>query len=271
MTGRMKDKVVFITGAARGQGRAHAIKLASEGADIIAIDVCAASADADYAAATPEDLLETVAAVEALGRRIVHRIVDVRDLAGLENVVGEGVDKLGRLDAVVANAGVVTWGRFWEIDPQAWDDVIAVNLTGVFNTMRAATPAMIAGGRGGSIIITSSVAGLKSLPAQAHYSASKSGVVGLAKTAAIELAEYGIRVNTIHPWGVTTHMGVIGEEGQAVFGAHPEYGPLMQQILKEPRQSTPEDIAHLVAFLASDESRTITAAQIPIDHGATKV
>jgi len=267
----MEGKVVFITGAARGQGRAHAIRMATEGADIIAVDVCAASAAADYAPATPEDLQETVASVQALGRRIVHRVVDVRDLAGLEDVVAEGVGKLGRLDAVVANAGVVTWGRFWEIDPQTWDDVVAVNLTGVFNTMRAAVPAMIEGGRGGSIIITSSVAGLKSLPAQAPYSAAKSGVVGLAKTAAIELAEYGIRVNTIHPWGVTTHMGVIGPRGDAVFAAHPDYGPLLQQILKEPQQSTPEDIAHLVVFLASDESRTITAAQIPIDHGATKV
>ncbi|OZD00403.1 SDR family mycofactocin-dependent oxidoreductase [Rhodococcus sp. 06-221-2] len=271
MTDRMKDKVVFITGAARGQGRAHAVKLASEGADIIAVDVCAAPAAMDYNAATPEDLQETVAAVEALGRRVVHRVVDVRDLAGLESVVSEGVEKLGGIDAVVANAGFVTWGRFWEIDPQTWDDVVAVNLTGVFKTMRAAVPAMIEGGRGGSIIITSSVAGLKSLPAQAPYSAAKSGVVGLAKTAAIELAEYNIRVNTIHPWGVTTEMGVIGPDGQAVFGAHPDYGPLMQQILKEPRQSSPEDIANLVVFLASDESRTITAAQIPIDHGATKV
>ncbi|GAA0952112.1 mycofactocin-coupled SDR family oxidoreductase [Actinocorallia libanotica] len=268
---RVQGKVAFITGAARGQGRAEAVRLAEEGADLILTDLCASATETDYAAATPEELAETVALVEKLGRRVVHGIADVRDLDALEELVRRGVEELGRLDVVVANAGVVNWGRFWEMSPQRWQDMIDINLTGVFNTLRAAVPAMIAAGNGGSVIATSSVAGIKSLPGQSHYSAAKHGVVGFAKSAAIELAPYQIRVNTIHPWGVRTPMGEMGPEAQQIFTDHPSYGASMGQVLADPVFSEPEDIANLVLFLASDESRTITGAQLPIDHGATKV
>jgi NAD(P)-dependent dehydrogenase (short-subunit alcohol dehydrogenase family) len=200
----------------------------------------------------------------------VHAIADVRDLGALEAVVGAGVARFGRLDIVVANAGIVSWGRFWEMSPQRWRDMIDINLTGVYNTLRAAATAMIAAGNGGSIIATSSVAGIKSLPGEAHYSAAKHGVVGLVKAAAIELAPYRIRVNSIHPWGVRTPMAD-GTDMRKIFADNPSYVASMGQILFEPPISEPEDIANAVLFLASDESRTITGTQLTIDHGATKV
>jgi SDR family mycofactocin-dependent oxidoreductase len=268
---RVAGKVALVTGAARGQGRAHAVKLAEEGADLILTDICAKPTETDYVAAAPEDLAETVAAIEKLDRRVVHAVADVRDLDAMQALVDKGVAQFGRLDIVVANAGIVTWGRFWEMSPQRWHDMIDINLTGVYNTLRAAVPAMISAGNGGSIIATSSVAGIKSLPGQAHYSAAKHGVVGLVKTAAIELAPYRIRVNTIHPWGVRTPMGEMGPEGQQVFADNPSYAAAMGQILFEPPISEPEDIANAVLFLASDESRTITGTQLTVDHGATKI
>jgi SDR family mycofactocin-dependent oxidoreductase len=268
---RVQGKVALVTGAARGQGRAHAVRLAEEGADLIITDICDKPTETDYAAATPEELAETVAAIEKLDRRVVHAVADVRDLSALEALVSEGVTQFGRLDVVVANAGICTWGRFWEMSPQRWQDMIDINLNGVYNTMRAAAPAMIAAGNGGSIIATSSVAGIKSLPGQAHYAAAKHGVVGLVKAAAIELAPYRIRVNSIHPWGVRTPMGEMGAEGQKVFADNPSYAGSMGQILFDPHISEPEDIANAVLFLASDESRTITGVQLPVDHGATKV
>lgn len=271
MSKRLRGQVAFVTGAARGQGRAIAVRFAEEGADVIITDLCAPPTDTDYAPATPDDLAETVALIKKTGQQVVSGIADVRDLAALEELVTDGVERLGRLDIVVANAGIVTWGRFWEMTPQRWHDMIDINLTGVYNTLRAATPPMIRAGNGGSIIVTSSVAGIKALPGQAHYSAAKHGVVGLAKSAAIELAPYGIRVNTIHPWGVRTHMGQMGEEGAKVFADNPTYTASMGQIILDPPQSEPEDIANAVLFLASAESRTITGAQLPIDHGATKV
>jgi len=269
--GKLDGKVAFVTGAARGQGRAEALLLAAEGADLVLTDVCAAPTTTDYSAATPAELAQTVADAEALGRRVVHEVLDVRDLSGLEALVGRASQELGRLDVVVANAGIVTWGRFWEMDPQRWQDMIDINLTGVFNTLRAAAPTMIAAGHGGSIIATSSVAGIKSLPGQAHYSAAKAGVVGLVKSAAIELAPYRIRVNSVHPWGVATPMGAMGADGQKVFADNPSYAAAMGQLLFDPPISEPEDIAASVLFLASDDSRTITASQLTVDHGATKI
>ncbi len=185
--------------------------------------------------------------------------------------MSDGVSQLGRLDVVVANAGIVTWGRFWEMSPQRWQDMIDINLTGVFNTMRAAVPAMIEANNGGSIIATSSVAGIKSLPGQSHYSAAKAGVVGLVKSAALELAPYRIRVNSVHPWGVRTPMGEMGAEAQKVFADNPSYANAMGQVLFDPPISEPEDIAAGVLFLASDDSRTMTGAQLTLDHGATKI
>ena len=268
--GRVEGKVAFITGAARGQGRAHAERLAEEGADIIAIDICREVAPAPYPPATPEDLAETVRIVEGLGRRIVARQVDVRDSAGLAAVCRDGAAELGGIDIVIANAGINSWNRFWEMPDEQWQTLIDVNLTGAFKTLKAAAPIMIEQARGGSIIIVSSVSGLKSLPAQAHYSASKHGLVGLCKTAAIELGPYNIRVNTVHPWGVDTPMGHDATI-MDLFAKHPTYAASFAAILAEPQIASARDIADAVLWLASDESRIITAAQIPLDMGATKV
>ncbi|WP_055477258.1 mycofactocin-coupled SDR family oxidoreductase [Gordonia sp. HS-NH1] len=268
---KLAGRVAFITGAGRGQGRAEAVALAEHGADVILSDICATPAETDYPATTPEDLEETVALVEKAGQRAVSAVADVRDLSAMQAVVEQGVAEFGRLDIVVANAGIVSWGRFWEMAPERWQDMIDINLTGVFNTLRAAAPVMIELGNGGSIIATSSVAGIKSLPGQSHYSAAKHGVVGLVKSAAIELAPYKIRVNSIHPWGVNTPMGAMGADGAKVFADNPSYGAAMGQYWFDPPISEPEDIANAVVFLAGDESRTITGIQLPVDHGATKI
>jgi SDR family mycofactocin-dependent oxidoreductase len=270
--GLLEGRVAFVTGAARGQGRTHAVRLAREGADVIAVDVAGpVSSDNVFPPATPEDLKETVRLVEAEGRRIVARQADVRDSAGLDAVLAAAVPELGgRLDVVVANAGISNWNRFWEMPDEQWQTLIDINLTGVWRTLKAAVPFMLAAGNGGSIITVSSVAGLKSLPAQAHYSAAKHGVVGLTKTAAIELGEYGIRVNSIHPWGVNTPMGQ-DPTIHALFAAHPSYAASFGSILPQPQLAEPDDISDAVVWLASDLSRTVTAAHLPLDMGATKV
>ena len=269
--GKLDGRVAFITGAARGQGRAHAVRMAAEGADLVLADACReVTTVLDYLPASPEDLAETVRQVNALDRRAVSAQADVRDLPALQALVDRGVAELGRLDVVVANAGISTWGRFWEMPLEQWQDMVDINLTGVFHTLRAAAPAMIEAGNGGSIICTSSVSGIKSLPGQAHYSAAKHGVVGLANTAAIELAPYRIRVNTVHPWGVATPMAVPGPQQRQVFGDNPSYQAVMGQYWFEPGLSTPEDIANAVLFLASDDARTITGTQLTVDHGASK-
>lgn len=268
--GRVDGRVAFITGAARGQGRAHAVRLAEEGANIIAIDVCRQVTAAPYPPATPDDLAQTVKEVEATGRRIVAREVDVRDGARLDEVCRDGAAELGGLDIVVANAGINNWGRFWEMPDDQWQTLVDVNLTGVWRTLKAAAPIMIEQGRGGSMIITSSVAGLKSLPGQAHYAAAKHGLVGLCKAAAIELGQFNIRVNTIHPWGVDTPMGH-DETIYDMLARFPTYAASFAAILAEPQIATTRDIADAVLWLASDESRIVTGAQIPLDMGATKV
>ncbi len=200
MTQLLAGKVVFITGAARGQGRNHAIRLAQEGADVIAVDVCASvSEDVGYAAATEADLEETARLVRAEGREIVTAVADVRDLEALRAAVASGVDKFGRLDVVIANAGIATWNRFWEMPEEQWSTLVDINLNGVWRTMTAAVPAMIEAGNGGSIVIVSSAAGVAEAPGCAHYSAAKHGLVGLARTAATELGSFDIRVNSIHP------------------------------------------------------------------------
>jgi SDR family mycofactocin-dependent oxidoreductase len=270
--GKLDSKVALITGAARGQGRAHAVRMAQEGADVVLLDVCAAATRTDYPAATAEDLAETVRQVEALDRRVVWANADVRDLSALQAVVDRGVSELGRLDVVVANAGVSTWGRIWEMPTERWRDMIDINLTGVYHTLRATVPAMIEAGNGGSIICISSVAGIKALPGQAHYSAAKHGVVGLANSTAIELGPYRIRVNTVHPWGVSTPMALEGAEAhQKMFADNPSYMAAMGQYWFDPPISSPEDIANAVLFLASDDARTITGTQLTVDNGATKI
>jgi len=271
VSGPLQGRVAFITGAARGQGRAHAIRLAREGADIVALDICAPVSDCiGYAAATPEDLAETVRAVEAEGRKVLAREVDIRDDAALRQLVADGVEQFGRLDILIANAGVLSWGRIWELTDEQWDTVIGVNLTGTFRTLRAALPAMIEAGNGGSVVIVSSSAGLKATPGNGHYSASKHGLTALTNSLAIELSEFGIRVNSIHPYSVDTPM-IEPELMMQIFGQHPHYIHSFGPMLLQPNGFMGADeVADVVAFLAGDGSGTLTGAQIPVDKGVLK-
>jgi SDR family mycofactocin-dependent oxidoreductase len=262
---RLSGKVAFITGAARGQGRAEAVRLAAEGADIIAVDLCADPKSTSYAGATEADLAETARQVEALDRRIIASKTDVRDLAGLTEAVRAGVAQLGRLDVVVANAGICSGAMSWEITPEQWQETIDTNLTGVFYTAKATVPVLLEQGTGGSIIITSSVAGLRGHPFLGHYAASKHGVVGLAKTMAVELGQHNIRVNTVHPHGVNTGMSP-GEMFALMEKFSTTLAPIFMGTLPDP-VSEPEDIANAVAWLASDEARHVTGIQLPIDLG----
>jgi SDR family mycofactocin-dependent oxidoreductase len=267
MAGRVTGKVAFITGAARGQGRSHAIRLAEEGADIIAIDICQDYDTVGYGMSTEADLAETVKLVEALDRRIIARRADVRDAGALKAIVDEGVAELGKLDIVVANAGICTVQAWDEVTPAVWQDTLDTNLTGVWNTMVAGAPHLIANG-GGSIICTSSTAGIKGLPFLAPYVAAKHGVVGIAKTMANELASHKIRVNTVHPTGVNTPM-VAGLGGlDSLIGRDPNLGPIYMNTL--PVESVePRDISNAVLFLASDEAQYVTGLEFTVDAGNT--
>lgn len=188
MAATLEGRVAFVTGAARGQGRAHAVRLASEGADIVAVDVCGPVSDTiTYPAATSEELAETASAVEATGRKVLAREVDIRDLAAQQQLVADTIEQFGRLDVVVANAGVLSWGRMFEMSEEQWDSVIDVNLNGTWRTLRATVPAMIEAGNGGSIIVVSSSAGLKATPGNSHYAASKHGLVAITNSLALEV------------------------------------------------------------------------------------
>jgi SDR family mycofactocin-dependent oxidoreductase len=269
--GSLQGRVAFITGAARGQGRSHAERLAADGADIIALDICApASASVTYAPATREDLDETARLVEGHGRKILAREVDVRDDAALRELVADGMEQFGRLDIVVANAGVLSWGRVWELTDEQWDTVIGVNLTGTWRTLRATVPAMIEAGNGGSIVVVSSSAGLKATPGNGHYSASKHGLTALTNTLAIELGEYGIRVNSIHPYSVETPM-IEPEAMMEIFARHPSFVHSFPPMPVQPNGvMTADEVADVVAWLAGDGSGTLTGTQIPVDKGALK-
>lgn len=268
----LAGRVAYVTGAARGQGRSHCVRLARAGADVVAIDACGpVAAHNGYAPATPADLAETVSLVEGEGRKIVAKEVDVRDLEGQQRVVADAVEQFGRLDIVVANAGVMNWGRLWEISAQQFQDVVDTNLTGVWNTVKAVVPPMIDAGNGGSIITISSAAGIKAVPGCGHYCATKFGVVGLTNSLAVELGEYGIRVNSVHPYGTDTPMGNDTSMWQ-VFADHQRYihsfspGALPTESL-----AAPDLVSDIVVFLASDASSLITAAQIPADKGYLKI
>jgi SDR family mycofactocin-dependent oxidoreductase len=270
MAGRVAGKVAFITGAARGQGRSHAIRLAEEGADIIAVDICRDYDTVGYPMATEADLAETVKAVEALDRRIVAAQADVRDADGLKAAVDDGVAQLGRLDIVSANAGICSIQPWDEVTPAVWQDTLDTNLTGVWNTMVVSVPHLIAAG-GGSIICTSSTAGIKGLPYLAPYVAAKHGVVGIARSMANELAAHRIRVNTVHPAGVDTPMGA----GLASLGGleqlrirDPHLGPIFMNTLPV-ENVDPRDISNAVLFLASDEARYVTGLEFTVDAGNT--
>jgi (+)-trans-carveol dehydrogenase/(-)-trans-carveol dehydrogenase len=274
MAGRVAGKVAFITGAARGQGRSHAIRLAQEGADIIAVDILEDVPGIPYAGATEADLAETVKQVEALDRRIVASKADVRDYAGLKKAVDDGVAQLGRLDIVSANAGVGTSPhKSWELDEDTWQTMIDINLTGVWHTAKAAIPHLIEGGNGGAIILTSSAAGLQAYENIAHYVSAKHGVVGLMRTLALELAPHMIRVNSIHPTQVDTPM-IQNEATYRLFRPdleHPtkdDFAPASQTVNALPIPWVePVDISNAVLFLASDEGRYVTGVTLPVDAG----
>ncbi len=270
--GPLEGRVAFITGAARGQGRAHAIRLADEGADISAVDVCGPISDTiTYPLGSSEELAETVRAVEASGRKVLSREVDIRDLAALQQMVADGIEQFGRLDIVVANAGVLNWGRLWEISAQQWQDVIDINLTGVWNTIKAVVPAMIEAGNGGSIINISSAAGIKAVPGGGHYCASKFGVVALTNSLAIELGEFGIRVNSVHPYGTDTPMGNDVSMYQ-MFADHQTYiHSFSPGALPTDSLAAPDLVSDIVVWLAGDGSSLLTAAQIPADKGYLKI
>lgn len=279
-TGSLDGRVAFVTGAARGQGRAHAIRLATEGADIIAIDICGpVSPSITYELPTPEDLEGTVRGVEAAGRKILARQADIRDGAALRQVVADGVEQFGRLDIVVANAGVLNWGRLWELSDEQWDTVIDVNLSGTWRTIRAAVPAMIEAGNGGSIIIVSSSAGLKATPGNGHYAASKHGLTALTNTLALEVGEFGIRVNSIHPYSIETPM-IEPEAMMEMFKKHPSFLHSFPPMPVNPHDPdgkrhrnefmAAEEVSDVVAWLAGDGSATLSGVQIPVDRGALK-
>ncbi|MGV8873166.1 MAG: mycofactocin-coupled SDR family oxidoreductase [Rhodococcus sp. (in: high G+C Gram-positive bacteria)] len=276
MAGRLEGKVAFITGAARGQGRSHAIRLAQEGADIIAVDICENidTVTPFYPLSTEEELAETVKQVEALDRRIFARRADVRDLEQLQAVFDEGVAELGRVDIVVANAGIATYGLSWELTTEQWKDMIDVNLTGVFHTAKVAIPALIAAGRGGSIVFTSSIGGLKGIQHVGHYVAAKHGIVGLMRTMANELGQYSIRVNTVHPTNVDTIM--IQNPGTYSMFAPGDPEPTQEKAMAgfASLNTLPVpwiesvDISNAVLYLSSDEGRYVTGVTLPVDAGA---
>lgn len=265
--GRVQGKVAFITGAARGQGRSHAVRLAEEGADIIAVDACQDFDTVGYAMATEADLADTVKAVEALDRRIVAVKADVRDAAALKAAVDEGVAQLGRLDIVSANAGICTVQKWDEVTPQLWADTLDVNLTGVWHTCVATIPHLLTAG-GGSIVITSSTSGIKGQPWLAPYVAAKHGIVGVMRSLANELAEHDIRVNTIHPAGVDTPL-VAGLGGMNQFiEQSPTMGPIFMNTMPV-EVVDPVDISNALLYLASDEARYVTGLEMKVDAGCT--
>jgi (+)-trans-carveol dehydrogenase len=275
MSGRMAGKVAFITGAARGQGRSHALRLASEGADIIAVDACVQVDSVGYPLSTLDDLFETQRLVEKTGRRVLVARCDVRDFDGLASTLQTGIDELGHLDCVVANAGILSHGLAHEQSEQQFQDMIDVNLMGVWKTVKAAIPHFIAQGQGGSIILTSSVMGMRASTGTVSYTAAKFGVVGMMKNLAHEMAPFHVRVNAVHPTSVDTPMI-----------SNDSLSRRMRPDLKNPTMADavgalasinlwdvpwvePDDVSNAVLWLASDESRYVTGISLPVDLGAT--
>jgi SDR family mycofactocin-dependent oxidoreductase len=274
VSGRLTGRVAVITGAARGQGRAHAVRLAGEGADIIAVDLAGKLPScAPYPSSTPEDLAETARLVEATGRRILTTAVDTRDLDGMRKAVDDGIASLGRLDIIVANAGISAPAAWNEITPDAFRDVMDVNVTGTWNTVMAGAQHIIDGGRGGSIILIGSAAGIKLQPFMIHYTASKHAVTGMARAFAAELGKHSIRVNSVHPGPVVTPMGSEEMVAAVSKAAEADGNHILMNMLTPFLPSwvaRPEDIADAVCWLASDESKLVTAQEISVDQGSTR-
>ncbi|MEU0538463.1 mycofactocin-coupled SDR family oxidoreductase [Nocardia sp. NPDC005978] len=272
MSGSLTGRTAFITGAARGQGRAHAVRLAAEGADIITVDLCGPLPPAvPYDSATKEDLDETVRLVRSAGGRIVASVADIRDLEALTAAVDEGFNEFGRLDVIVANAGISPPQAWNEITPESFRDVMDTNVTGTWNTVVAGAQRIIDGGRGGSIILISSAAGIKLQPFMVHYTASKHVVTGMARALAAELGKHAIRVNSVHPGAVNTPMGsgdMISAIGRTLE-TNPQLANMNTPFLPV-WIAEPEDVANAVCWLAGDESRLITATAMSIDQGSTQ-
>ncbi|OBG27407.1 mycofactocin-coupled SDR family oxidoreductase [Mycobacterium sp. 852002-51057_SCH5723018] len=276
MTGRVEGKVAFITGAARGQGRSHAVRLAQEGADIIAVDVCKPIVrNTTIPASTPEDLAETADLVKGHNRRIFTAEVDVRDYDALKAAVDTGVEQLGRLDIIVANAGIGNGGDTLDKTSEYdWQEMIDVNLSSVWKSVKAGVPHLIAGGTGGSIVLTSSVGGLKAYPHCGSYVAAKHGVVGIMRSFAVELGQHMIRVNSVHPTHVSTPMlhnqGTFKMFRPDLENPGPDdMAPICQMFHTMPIPWVdPVDISNAVLFLASDEARYITGVTLPVDAGS---
>lgn len=273
--GRMDGKVALVTGAARGQGRSHALRLAEEGAEIIAVDLCGQIDTVPYGMSHPGDLDETTKRIEDLDRRVVAQQADVRDGASLQAAVSAGLSEFGQIDVVCANAGIFSYAPAWEMTDQMWDDMLAVNVTGVWKTLRAALPSMIERGAGGSLVLTSSTAGLRGFANMVHYTAAKHGVVGVMRNMVQEVSQFGIRCNTVHPTAVDTDM-IQNEPMYKLFlpEASPEeltrenYAAAFQSLhtMAHPWVE-PRDISNAVLWLASDESRYVTGQTIAVDLG----
>ena len=274
--GRVEGKIALITGAARGQGRSHALRLAEQGADIIALDVCADLPTVPYPLATEDELGETAAGVEKFGRRVVSARVDVRDADRLDEVVSKAVSELGGLDIVSVNAGICGYGQVLDLTADEWNEMIDVNLTGSFNTAKATIPHILAQGRGGSVIFTSSIGGLEAIANIGHYNASKFGVIGLMKTLALELGEQGVRVNAVCPGNVNSPMmhnaatyklffPDLDNPGRADVEA-PDSRVREGNTIPVPYVDM-EDITHAVMYLASDEARYVTGTTLVVDAG----
>ena len=266
--GNLEGKVAFITGAARGQGRSHAVRLAQEGANIIAVDICSQIESVPYPMSTPSDLEQTVKEVEAEGSRIVARQGDVRDVADLRRVFEEGTAELGPVDIVLANAGIGPGGH--EPQDQDWEDVIAVNLTGVWNTGRVAIPSMIERGEGGAIVLTSSTGGLMGVGTNdtgiLGYTAAKHGVIGLMRSWANYLAPHNIRVNSVAPTGCRTPM-VTNSSLSDILEANPGVASAMSNAMPVDMVEA-IDVSNAIAWLVSDDARYVTGSVIPVDAGS---
>jgi SDR family mycofactocin-dependent oxidoreductase len=273
--GLVDGKVALVTGAGRGQGRSHALKLAAEGADVIAVDIGGGQVETiSYPLASEADLDATVSAIEAMGRRAVTAIADVRSLSELQAAVDAGLAELGKIDIVCANAGIGSWAVAWEMTEQQWKDMIDINLTGVFNATRAALPSMVERGEGGSVVLTSSTAGLRAYANTAHYTAAKHGVIGLMKVLAQEAGPHRVRVNAVCPTTVRTPL-VINDSTFELFAPHLEKPT--EDDVREPFESLnilpgvawiePEDVSDAVLFLCSDAAKYITGVALPIDAG----
>jgi SDR family mycofactocin-dependent oxidoreductase len=257
-------RVALVTGAARGQGRAHALALARDGADVVVCDLAGDQPTVPYALATEADLEETACAVRATGRRCLPVRADAASLEQMEVAVARA-GELGPLEVVCANAGVISFGKAWELTEAQWDQVMATNLKGVWATCRAAIPGLIERGRGGSIVITGSAASLRGYPGISHYAAAKHGVIGLMRSLAIELAPHGIRANCVLPGGVRTAMGTAAAM-QGWLAAEPDASRALTALLPVDLVE-PEDVSAAVAWLASPAAHLVTGVVLPVDGG----